>query len=172
MRRKSKQPKTGLQLLFEERTTSIYNGMRGRFCPKYRGEELIRAGRPMPFSLEVFRAWVFKQFGHWDQPCKCAYCNAWVTVGDFVVDHIIPASPPWWGSIGLENLCIACKVCNGRKGKCSADGFRKLIDFLLTLDTRDMNDILGRLATGGEGMKVLWKRKSQPALAAPKGGLF
>jgi 5-methylcytosine-specific restriction endonuclease McrA len=146
--------------------------MRARFGEKWKDGKLVRPAREIPFTLAEFRAWVLSIFRTWDEPTQCFYCTAWVTVGDFVIDHRIPASPPWWGSLDLDNLCVACGSCNRRKGRMSEDGFRKLIEFLLTLDTRDMNDALGRLATGGEGAKMMWRRKKQAQAQAPDGGLF
>jgi len=167
-------PKVGLQELFEQVSRDRYNSMAQRFGPK-RNENnvVISPGRELPFTLYEFRQWllgpeVFK--GSWDNVVQCSYCNTFLNVKTIRLDHKIPAAAPWLGSLGLENLCPACADCNNRKGKCSAEGFRALIDFLTTgqsmgrpmgLDPRDVSDILTRLATGGEGAKMMWKRHSK-----------
>jgi 5-methylcytosine-specific restriction endonuclease McrA len=45
---------------------------------------------------------------------RCQYCAVKGTAFDLTLDHILPRSRG--GRTVAENLCVACKVCNQRKG--------------------------------------------------------
>jgi hypothetical protein len=113
-------------------------------------------GREMPFSLPEFRAWLLEQLGgNAAGVVHCAYCTAWLNVQTLCVDNAIPLAPPWYGSLDLENLACACSACNGRKGRMSAEGFRKLVSWGCNeLDERDFRDMLGRMAKGAGYLKM------------------
>lgn len=154
-----------LQAIFEDRTKSIYTLMVVRVGEKKnpRGT-VVRPAREIPFSLFEFREWLLAQLGSdgWNGVVRCEYCSAILNVQTVVFDHIIPITLTWNGDLGLDNLCCCCALCNRRKGAMSADGFRKLTEFLSIsgFDPRDLSDIYSRLGTGGEGAKAMWKRKS------------
>lgn len=44
---------------------------------------------------------------------RCRYCRDRIDRAAITVDHIIPVSKG--GTNALENLCLACKLCNLRK---------------------------------------------------------
>jgi 5-methylcytosine-specific restriction protein A len=44
---------------------------------------------------------------------RCYWCKGWAKKGERQVDHIVPLSKG--GQHALENLCIACRVCNQQK---------------------------------------------------------
>lgn len=45
---------------------------------------------------------------------RCQYCGHRGTLADLSLDHILPRSRG--GKTTPENLCVACRVCNSRKG--------------------------------------------------------
>src|SRR6185369_16267697 len=45
---------------------------------------------------------------------RCQYCGVRGTPTDLSIDHILPRSRG--GRTAPENLCVACKPCNSRKG--------------------------------------------------------
>jgi uncharacterized protein (TIGR02646 family) len=48
------------------------------------------------------------------QNSRCAYCHKKLTIEQATIDHIVPRSN---GGKGLwNNLCIACRPCNVKKG--------------------------------------------------------
>lgn len=153
---------SGLQAIFDERVSSIYRGMASRVGEK-RGEggRIVRPGRALPFTRSDLSAWTLACFESVDRAVPCAYCNAWLNVQTFCIDHEIPIAAPWHGSLGLENLALACASCNRRKGRMSAEGFRLLVSWALAaLDRRDCADMLGRMANGGANLKVKLGRES------------
>jgi hypothetical protein len=160
-------PRPQIEDIFSTRTTSLYSSM------AYRPQAKRSGG--LPFTRDNFRVWTLALLGgRVDGITRCSYCTAILNIATLVPDHVQPLARG--GSLDLHNLAPSCGNCNRRKGKISADGFRKLIAFMQeNLYPDDMNDILGRLATGGEGAKMMWKRKSkaaQPAAHTPTRGLF
>jgi hypothetical protein len=145
-------PRTQFEDVFLKRSSSLYDSMAQRKQAKLAGG--------LPFSRAEWSCWLLEQLGGtMEGVIKCHYCNLHLHVGLVTPDHKTALSRG--GSLGLENLALACAKCNRVKGSCSEDGFRMLIDFLLTLHPSDMSDVLGRLATGGEGAKALWRRQSK-----------
>jgi len=53
---------------------------------------------------------------------RCQYCGRRGTPFDLTLDHIIPRSRG--GQTVAENLCVACKECNNRKGDRTPDEAR------------------------------------------------
>jgi 5-methylcytosine-specific restriction endonuclease McrA len=49
-----------------------------------------------------------------DKRPHCGYCDAKLTLEEATIDHIIPLDRG--GSNGQDNLRLACKACNGKKG--------------------------------------------------------
>jgi 5-methylcytosine-specific restriction endonuclease McrA len=176
--RKPFKPKTGLQPIYEERTESIYGGMRSRVAVKKSGTgRIIRAGREIPFTLLEFRAWVLLQFKNdWNGVCKCEYCNRWLNVQTFVVDHDIPIAPPFYGGLDLSNLRMCCEECNRLKGKVTGVKFKLFVAWCLEhLTPAEWADIAGRLKTGAGYQKQMWKLRAQQSKGnggPPRGGLF
>ena len=157
-----RQTKPELQAIFDDRTASIFRGMAARVGEK-RGDggRVIRAGRALPFSQTELGGWILARFGSVERLAPCAYCNAWLSVQTFCVDHQIPIAAPWRGSLGLDNLTLACASCNRRKGRMSAGGFRLLVSWGVTnLDPRDFADMLGRMANGGANLKLKLGREA------------
>jgi len=149
--RKSAALKPQIDAIFDARSQVLYGSMANR--------KRIKEAGGLPFTLAEFRAWLLDRLGgSVEGVVKCAYCTAWLNIAIFVPDHIDPLARG--GSFGLSNLAPCCKSCNLRKGRLTAEGFKALIEFLLGLDPWDMNDVLGRLATGGEGAKMMWKRNA------------
>jgi len=152
MPRRSAALKPQFVRLFDDRSRMLYNSMAYR-------KAVLRIGG-IPFTLTEWRAWLIKQLGGTPEGVvKCAYCNLWLNISNVVPDHIRALKAG--GSAALDNLTLACGPCNRRKGALSDSGFRNLIQFLLTLDQWDMNDVLMRLAAAGEGMKAQWKRNKK-----------
>jgi len=54
---------------------------------------------------------------------KCHYCGAQCAFSELTLDHIVPVADG--GSNSLDNLVLACRPCNVRKGKKSKDEFLK-----------------------------------------------
>lgn len=52
---------------------------------------------------------------------KCCYCSKSLTRTDATIDHIVP--PIRGGQNMTENLCVACKWCNGDKGVLTAEEY-------------------------------------------------
>lgn len=48
------------------------------------------------------------------QRFKCVYCGGDISGGLHTIEHVIPLSRG--GSNGLENIALACRSCNARKG--------------------------------------------------------
>lgn len=167
MARKSAVLRPEIQNVFLERTGSIYSGMSTRAA---------HLNMPMPFTVAEMRVWLIQDIGfgpRGENAVQCCYCSQWLNVATFVLDHVIAIARPWYGGFGFDNLAACCASCNRRKGKMSAEGFRQLTAFTLTLDSRDAGDLWSRLANGGEGAKLMWKR--QKGWAKPKalpGGLL
>ena len=56
----------------------------------------------------------------------CSYCGKGPLVGkDLTIDHIVPLTRGGRNERG--NLCVACATCNSRKGKKTAEEFRKML---------------------------------------------
>lgn len=166
-----------VQRIFESRSSDILNSMKRR-------PVVIKHKMIVPFSLAELREWLIELFkGNIESIVECAYCSKVLNIQTLSLDHQTPISPPWWGSLSLDNLAPSCSVCNSRKGKMSAKGYLSLVFFAEhELDPRDMNDMLGRLAQGSgymrQRMDVLRLRGERDAAfgrtAAPKieKGLF
>jgi len=168
--RKSAALKPQIDAIFDARSRVLYGSMANR--------KRIKESGGLPFSLAEFRGWLLWVLGTKEGLVKCSYCNALLTVATLVPDHEEPLA---WGKTGLHvqilaaltNLVPACASGNLRKGKMSAKGFRKLVAFMVeNLEPWDQNDVFSRLATGGEGAKLMWKRQSKGGKPKVKGGLF
>ncbi len=57
------------------------------------------------------------------QNFECYYCDSKISVGDATWDHVIPKSKG--GTRSPENLVLACKPCNSRKGDTHPGWFHK-----------------------------------------------
>lgn len=158
--------------IFSERSRVLYGSMASR--------KRIKDAGGLPFELASFRDWLMVTLGGEEGVVKCSYCNLWLNIATIVPDHKIPLARGT-NSVsirilaGLVNLAPSCAVCNRRKGSTTAEGFIKLVEFMVAnLEPADVSDIFSRLATGGEGAKMLWKRQSKGSnwKSKPKGGLF
>lgn len=122
---------------FYDRTAKGYSNMKRRFGPRYwkSGSNKGRmrfAGYTIPFTLEQYQEWYLAQLGGTvDGTCKCRYCPKILTALDAETDHIHPVKQG--GSLGLENLALACGTCNRFKGGMTEDGFNALKEFLRVL---------------------------------------
>jgi 5-methylcytosine-specific restriction endonuclease McrA len=117
-----------------ERAQAQYNNMRYRFAEKRskKTRKIIQIGRPIPFTLSDFREWLLVQFGgRADGVAKCRYCPRILTALDFQIEHVDPAKQG--GSLGLENLAVACEECNRYKGELSEKAFDMLRQFIRVL---------------------------------------
>ena len=56
----------------------------------------------------------------------CTYCKFGFPKEALTVDHIVPQSRG--GSDQLENLCIACRLCNGAKGDMTAEEYIAILE--------------------------------------------
>lgn len=158
-----KPPKPQFQILFEERTQSIYSGMKGR-------KPIIAAGG-VPFTLREFREWMLARLGgKYEGVARCEYCTRWLDISTVQAEHMIPVARPWGGSPGLDNLTLADEQCNCAKGRMSAEGFKALIEFMLQVGFHpyDRQDVLNRLAAGNEGQQMMWARQRQQREAAQR----
>lgn len=62
---------------------------------------------------------------------ECLYCQKIITNNeDCTVDHVIPKSHG--GSNHVDNLAIACKACNDKKGSLLLTQFIKAFDIIVT----------------------------------------
>lgn len=159
-----------LDKAFHLRSQSIYDSMRKRFAEKrnIRGK-VIRYGREVPFTLEVFRKWLLAQLDGKSGGCGvCAYCRCPLTAENLRVDHRFP--PQRGGTLGLSNLAISCDPCNQAKGKLTPQEFdclkQGLDDFLRRgiLHPDGYMDIWSRL----KGRLAIYKRKRQEAKVLAK----
>lgn len=131
---------------FMSRSLSIYRNMVARFAQKEnkRGR-IIRVGRAVEFTLEDFREWLREKLGGEGGVTKCAYCSAWISMADCVVDHMTPVSRG--GGMGLDNLTLCDKPCNGIKGSLTAEEYIEFRQWALTkLHPEACKDLFHRLA--------------------------
>jgi hypothetical protein len=132
----------GVSGMFVTHTAAVYRLMTLRVERKY-------GPGAVPFSLAEFRQWLIvnKFDGNVEKPIQCTYCEVWMHAGNFITDH--RDSLFYGGSPDLDNLDLICDSCNGGKGRMSAVGFRKLVEFSrLHLDARDANDMFSRMKNG------------------------
>lgn len=137
-----------VQRVFEARSSDMLASMKRR-------PVVIKNQMLIPFSLVELRVWILELFkGNIESIVECAYCSKPLNIQTLSLDHQTPISPPWWGSLALDNLAPSCSVCNSRKGKMSAKGYLGLVFFAEhELDPRDMTDLFSRLAQGSGYMK-------------------
>jgi len=67
----------------------------------------------------------------WENSDRCCrYCHAPLTYKTMTIDHIVPQSSfkKHEDADVEENLCVACALCNSRKGSMSVKEFRKWIN--------------------------------------------
>lgn len=154
--------------LFLRRSGSLYRGMQSRLkerkwkSGKRTGEVRVEK-RPLPYTLEQFRAWLTCVLE--DTP-RCEYCQTPLNIMNISPDHATPITRG--GSLALANLRGACRDCNSVKGSLLPGEFRALMSGLKTFTEDGRADVLRRL----RGAAVhLHKPKGKPAarLAAPAG---
>lgn len=58
------------------------------------------------------------------QEFSCFYCHRIVSARDATIDHKNPLSRE--GTHDIENLCVACMLCNSTKGSMTEEEFRKI----------------------------------------------
>ena len=84
--------------------------------------------------LSVYRQNLITRLAERDGSDLCQYCGVKVRryfaaddmgPSDATVDHIIPKASG--GTNVFENLCIACRLCNHRKGRLSVEEFLVLL---------------------------------------------
>ena len=63
----------------------------------------------------------------------CTYCPTKLTMETATLDHIIPRSKG--GGSTKDNLVLACKPCNSKKGNKSVDSFLALIGKTVSIIT-------------------------------------
>ena len=77
-------------------------------------------------SMEQLAAWLL---GEAQDKVKlvwrCKYCRDFLKLNQITVDHLMPVS--LGGSNRLDNLGVACRKCNERKGPISAEFFERLL---------------------------------------------
>lgn len=149
-RRRSSQPQTVFMTAFDRRVADIYGSIAGYAKGKKSDAgRVTRSAQIMPFTQMELAGWLLLQLGN-DRAgaVQCAYCREWMNIETLTIDHKIPKATPWNGSLAFENMCCCCSTCNSRKSRMSEYGFRKLIEFSLTIDPRDAKDMMGRLANG------------------------
>ena len=133
---------------FTQRTGSIYDSMVKRFRERKSEKtgRITQIGREVPFTKEQFRDWLRKRLGGEGGVVQCEYCSTYVSAADLVIDHKVP--PSRGGSLGFENLAIACSTSNNEKGRMTATGYIALRTWaLVNLDPEDCKDLLSRLAS-------------------------
>lgn len=122
--------------IFTEVTSRRYGAMKARLEKK--------GLPPVPFSLETFRDWTYRQLGFaHDGVIRCPYCQVINILQDCAVDHKRPLSKG--GSEGLDNLEWICTACNDAKGSILPEDYRKLLRFLEDEIPMARIDILDRL---------------------------
>ncbi|MFN2974913.1 HNH endonuclease signature motif containing protein [Terriglobus aquaticus] len=130
--------------------------------------KLAFAGACLPFTQQQFSTWLLSRLGSLERVVQCAYCNCFLNVSTFVVDHRIPFGWPWFGPLGLHNLALSCASCNQRKGCMSDAGFLRLVHWASrSLDSRDLGDMLKRLGSGGMASRLLAESRVQTVVSKP-----
>lgn len=61
---------------------------------------------------------------------KCSYCGCDLELNKMQIDHIIPIDR--WGTNNLENLLPSCRQCNFYKSTMSIEGFRKMVETIIS----------------------------------------
>lgn len=138
-------PLRSVEAQFTARSGSIYGNMVSRFQEKRnKNGRITRIGYVVPFTRDEFRDWLREQLGGEGGVRRCTYCQTFVSAADCVIDHMVP--PNRGGSLGLENLTVACEPCNAIKGGCTATGYIAFRSWaLLNLDPDDCKDLFKRL---------------------------
>jgi hypothetical protein len=105
---------------------------------------LLRPAIAVEFDLPEFRAWVMEQFGDEFGAKRCHYgCGRWLTIADFVPDHVKPLASG--GRNSLENLVVCCAHCNDIKGALDGNWFQYLLECLAQMPESQSSNIRERL---------------------------
>jgi hypothetical protein len=138
-------PFRSVEQQFTARSGSIYGNMVARFQEKRnKNGRITRIGYVVPFTRDEFRDWLREQLGGEGGVRKCAYCSTYVSAADMAIDHMTP--PKRGGSLGLENLAIACEPCNQIKGGMLSQSYMAFRAWaLLNIDPECCKDLFKRL---------------------------
>ncbi len=158
--------------IFKISSQKKYANMRARFMPKMSPTtgRLRVPGRELPFTLADFRAWLYSQSDgcvngipvvppHAHLVFRCAYCTRALYLDHVEIDHVDPVKRG--GSLGLNNLAIACKQCNQRKGELTAAEYRALLSGLETFPQAARAYILRCLSTAAMGARLRFHPREQ-----------
>jgi 5-methylcytosine-specific restriction endonuclease McrA len=160
------------QSIFTKRSLTIYRSMKVRFAEKRNKRGHVRQiGREVPFTLEEFRSWLLAQFKSVDAAIRCAYdCGAVLDVLNFHTDHKTPITRS--GTLGLDNLALACEDCNRIKGELTAREYVALRQGLETFSEPARKDIYKRLKTGAGFLRLRFFNRNKKEKGDASEGLL
>ena len=150
-----------------KRASSMISKMRSRTAEKKAASgRIMRRARRVPFGLPALRGWLYMvSVGGTGELWECSYCTRQLTIAGIEADHVVSLNRG--GSPGLENLKIACKLCNQTKGEMSLESFQALMEGLKSFPSVDRAYILKCLRTAGVGQRLRFPQK--PTKPAPAG---
>jgi 5-methylcytosine-specific restriction endonuclease McrA len=157
---------------FMRRSRDIHRHMQDRFAAKLNKKgKLIRVGRPVPFTLEQFRAWLLDQFTSVEAAIRCAYdCGAVLDILSFHTDHKTPITRG--GTLDLDNLALCCDECNRIKGELTAREYVALRQGLETFSEPARKDIYKRLKMGAGFLRLRFFNRSKKQKGDTSEGLL
>lgn len=133
---------------FHRRSASLYRGMQSRMSEK-KWKSGKRAGttrvpkRPIPYSLDQFRAWLTCILE--DTP-SCDYCGQSINIMTISPDHAKPLKRG--GSLELSNLRGCCHPCQNAKADLMPSEYKFLLKCIATLPEPARVSIMRRLRGG------------------------
>lgn len=131
-----------------------------------------KLGFGVPFSSLDLAVWLAQKM-QGDGAWQCTYCRKMLVLGEVELDHKRPVA--LGGSFDVQNLCVACKLCNQGKGELTDVGYHRLLGFLeRDLEYAEGQYVLKCLRTAAMGARMRFfprtkKPNAGPASAQPKG---
>lgn len=123
-----------------------------------------KTGFGLPFTSIDLAAWLDAQrvgASAW----QCQYCQSILVLSGAEIDHRRPISRG--GSFSIQNLCIACKLCNQTKGELTDIEFVQITTFLRNLDYGAEQHVLKCLRTAAMGARMRYFPRTKKSTAGP-----